>query len=87
VEYLDSRHKEWIGMWKELACNPLNNGDHICFSQNHRWEYLGSNSDHHHFRHQQHPFSRATEHIYLERRGAMINWVKWPEVSFMAQHA
>jgi hypothetical protein len=87
VEYLDSRHSEWLGMWKELSCTPLNGGDSICLNVNHRWEYMGSTEDHHHFRHQRHPFSAKTEHIYIERRRAMTEWVKWPEVAFLAQHA
>ncbi len=87
MEYLDSRHSEWIGMWKELACSAVNQGDHICLHKHHRWEYMGSNRDHHNFRHQHHPLTGRIEHIYIERRTPMTSWTNWPQVSFLAQHA
>lgn len=74
MEYLDSTDDEWQGMWERLEAYPLNNGDMSCEHQGHCWEYLGSNQDHHHFRHANHPASNRTEYIYLERIKVIADW-------------
>lgn len=75
MEYLDSGHTEWSGMWEQLACQPINNGDQLCIYNGHCWEYLGSSADHHNFRHERHPLTLKTEYIYLERIRAAVGWV------------
>lgn len=75
MEFIDASHEEWLDMWADLADYPMNKGDSQCPHMGAVWEYMGSTSDHHHFRHQKHPASGETEYAYLERRPEAIGWV------------
>ncbi|TVZ38485.1 hypothetical protein P886_2855 [Alteromonadaceae bacterium 2753L.S.0a.02] len=76
MEFLEADHPEWLQMWQELAKQRINEGDAICLFENHCWEYLGSNHDHHHFCHRCHPRTGRTEFAYIERRCAGVNWAR-----------
>ncbi|WP_370981486.1 4-diphosphocytidyl-2C-methyl-D-erythritol kinase [Agaribacterium sp. ZY112] len=75
MEYLHADHDEWFDMWAELADNPMNLGDAQCSFMGATWEYMGSTSDHHHFRHSKHPASGEVEYLYIERRRKVLGWV------------
>ncbi len=72
--YLDINNPEWHQMWDALASYKLNSGDHLCINQGQCWEYMGSTRDHHHFRHNCHPYTERVEYIYIERAGAALKW-------------
>ena len=74
MEYLDPGHVEWPEMWEQLANQAINSGDQLCIYSGHCWEYMGSTSDHHNFRHEKHPKTKKTEYIYLERCRAAVGW-------------
>ena len=75
LEYIDHNHKEWASMWEQLSQQPLNEGDPLCINEGQSWEYVSSSSDHHYFRHNYHPRTNRTEHIYLERTLGKFHWV------------
>ena len=75
MEFIDASHEEWLDMWSELADYPMNNGDSQCPHMGGKWEYMGSTSDHHHFRHPKHPASGEVEYAYMERRRSALGWV------------
>lgn len=75
MEFLESDNKEWFEMWERLADNPMNRGDAQCSFMGASWEYMGSNADHHHFRHQKHPATGKTEYAYIERQRVNYGWV------------
>ncbi len=72
MEYIDSHHPEWDPMWQALAKDRLNGGDPLCVHQGLSWEYMGSTTDHHNFRHSRHPATGRIEHIYIERYQASL---------------
>ena len=74
MEYIDITHPEWQKMWDELAQYVINEGDQLCIYLGQSWEYLGSNKDYHHFRHELHPATGRTEYIYIERTRAAVGW-------------
>ena len=74
MEYLDNSHPEWDPMWQTLASYPINNGDALCINAGQCWEYMGSSSDHHHFRHASHPTTHRAEYIYIERGRSLVGW-------------
>lgn len=74
MEYLDTAHEEWNSMWEQLQHFKINDGDMLCINDNHCWEYLGSNSNHHNFRHANHPLTGKKEYIYIERIRLAAGW-------------
>jgi len=74
VEFLDAADTEWSLMWQHLSQDPINEGDAACVYQNTAWQYMGSTQDHHHFKHQLHPFTLKPEYRYIERRCAGVKW-------------
>ena len=74
MEYLDNSHPEWDPMWQVLASYPINSDDPLCINAGQCWEYMGSNSDYHHFRHACHPSTKRAEYIYIERGRALVGW-------------
>ncbi len=74
MEYLDNSHPEWDTMWQTLCGYPINSGDMLCINAGQCWEYMGSNRDHHHFRHACHPATQRAEYIYIERGRVLVGW-------------
>ncbi len=74
MEFIEASHREWCEMWEELGQHFLNQGDPICLFRGQCWEYMGSNGDHHHFRHLQHPATGEKEFIYIERSKTRLAW-------------
>ena len=74
MEFLEADHEEWSDMWEELANYPLNEGDPICQIACHTWEYMGTDTNQHHFRHPLHPRTGKVEYVWVERRRAAVSW-------------
>jgi hypothetical protein len=74
MHYLNINDPEWQKMWEDLAQYKLNAGDQLCIHEGHCWEYMGSSQDHHHMRHNCHPFTNKPEFIYIERAGRALRW-------------
>lgn len=74
MEFLNPSDNEWFEMWAQLADYPMNRGDSQCPFMGAQWEYMGSTTDHHHFRHPKHPATGKAEYFYLERRRSIQGW-------------
>lgn len=77
MEYLDANDNEWSEMWEELSAHWLNKGDPLCINRGKCWEYLGSTEDHHTFFHPEHPISKRSEYVYLERYQVGVKWRRY----------
>lgn len=58
---------EWIRMWGELAAQDINSGDTECVHPItlESWQYMGSQSGVHTFRHRTHPVTGKREYLYI----------------------
>jgi len=79
VEFIEASHCEWCDMWQALSEHHLNNGDPICLFMDECWEYMGSTTDHHNFRHLKHPRTCEKEFAYIERSRTRLAWVSWSQ--------
>lgn len=75
MDFLDAIDPEWSQMWEDLSGYDINRGDPICVFEGSCWEYMGSTRDHHHLRHNCHPFTDKAEFAYIERRKIVAGWV------------
>lgn len=58
---------EWDRMWSELAEKEINGGDRECLHPecHEVWEYMGSDSRGHGFRHRMHPVTGKREDLRI----------------------
>ncbi len=62
---MDRDCPEWARAWGELAALPINAGDIECRDEEtgEVWQYMGTNSRKHQFRHRMHPRTMRREYV------------------------
>lgn len=68
VTFIEPNTAEWKKMWDELASNGINTGieePHTASNDGEMWQYMGTETQGHCFRHRCHPNTDAREYIYI----------------------